>query len=166
MPSPHVVNGYHLLVWPAFDERWRNLRAAVERLREQDPDGYRQSPAAKLLAAVRDAALRDIPNDPGADRYRQGKTSGDANKHWRRDKFFRRFRLFFRYSSEAGLIAYVWLNDESNLRQSGARTDPYFIFRAMLERGRPPTDWSELVEECRKWTEADIESPLSDGKDS
>jgi toxin YhaV len=77
---------------------------------------------------------------------------GDTYKHWRRDKFFRRFRLFFRYSGSPGLIAYVWLNDESTLRQSGARTDPYLVFRAMLERGRPPADWSELVEECRKWS--------------
>jgi toxin YhaV len=154
-PRPLVVNGYYLLVWPAFAERWRKLRAEVERLRDSDPDHYRRSPAAKLLAAVRDATLRDIPRDPGADRYRQGTTLGSEYRHWRRDKFFQRFRLFFRYSRDPAMIAYVWLNDDSTLRKSGARTDAYAVFRAMLERGRPPTDWEDLVRECRRWTDGD-----------
>lgn len=155
-PRPLVVNGYRLLVWPAFAEQWRNLRAKVEHLRERDPEGYRDAPAAKLLAALRDATLRDIPRDPGAARYRQGNTLGPDNRHWRRDKFFRRFRLFFRYSTDAASIAYVWLNDESTLRKSGARTDAYAVFRAMLERGHPPTDWNDLVRECREWTDREL----------
>jgi toxin YhaV len=152
-PRPLVVNGYRLLVWPAFAERWRALKAEVERLRERDPEGYRGAPAAKLLAAVRHATLRDIPRDPGAARYRQGNTLGSEYRHWRRDKLFRRFRLFFRYSTDAASIAYVWLNDESKLRMSGARTDAYAVFRAMLEQGRPPTDWNDLMRECREWTD-------------
>jgi toxin YhaV len=156
-PRPLFVNGYHLLVWPAFAERWRSLRAEVERLRARDPEGYRRAPAAKLFAAVRDATLRDIPNDPRADRYRQGNTLGPEYRHWRRDKFFQRFRLFFRYSTDPALIAYAWLNDESTLRKSGARTDAYTVFRAMLERGRPPTNWNDLVRECRTWTDRDVE---------
>ena len=153
---PLVVNGYHLLVWSEFSERWQSLKAEVERLRDHDPDGYRSTPAAKLLAAVRDATLRDIPHDPGAPRYRQGKTLGDDSRHWRREKFFRRFRLFFRYATHPALIAYVWLNDESTLRKSGARMDPYVVFRTMLERGRPPTDWQDLMRECRRWSEEDV----------
>lgn len=156
-PRPLIVDGYHLLVWPAFAKRWRELKAEVERLREKNPDGYRRTPAAKLLAAVRDATLRDIPQDPAADRYLQGNTLGSEYRHWRRDKFFQRFRLFFRYSSDPALIAYVWLNDDSTLRKRGARTDAYAVFRAMLEGGRPPTDWEDLVRECRKWTDRDIE---------
>jgi len=156
-PRPLIVNGYHLLAWPGFAKRWRKLKAEVERLREKSPEGYRWTPAAKLLAAVRDATLRDTPRDPGADRYRQGNTIGANYRHWRRDKFFQRFRLFFRYSSNPALIAYVWLNDDSTLRERGARTDAYAVFRTMLERGRPPTDWEDLVRECRKWTDQDIE---------
>ena len=155
-PRPLVVNGYRLLVWPAFAERWRALKAEVERMRKRDPHGYRGAPAAKLLAAVRDATLRDIPGDPGAARYRQGNTLGPDHKHWRRDKFFQRFRLFFRYSTEAASIAYVWLNDESTLRRSGAKTDAYAVFRTMLERGRPPTDWNDLMRECREWTHGEV----------
>jgi toxin YhaV len=154
---PLIVNGYYLLVWPAFADRWRSLKAEVERLRERDRENYRQAPATKLLAAVRDATLRRIPADPGADRYRQGNTLGPGYRHWRRDTLFQRFRLFFRYSSDPALIAYVWLNDDSTLRKSGARTDPYAVFRAMLERGRPPRDWNDLVRECRTWTVREIE---------
>jgi toxin YhaV len=155
-PRPVVVNGYHLLVWPAFAKRWRKLKTEVERLRVADPDNYRRTPAAKLLAAVRDATLRDIPQDPDADRYRQGITLGPEYRHWRRDKFFQRFRLFFRFSSRPAMIAYVWLNDESTLRKRGARTDAYAVFRAMLERGRPPTDWEDLMRECLRWTDRDV----------
>jgi len=156
-PRPLIVNGYHPLVWPAFAERFRKLKAEVERLRDRDPENYRQAPAAKLLAAVRDATLREIPVEPAADGYRQGNTLGPESRHWRRDKFFQRFRLFFRYSSEPALIAYVWLNDDSTLRKSGARTDAYAVFRAMLKRGRPPTDWDDLVRACRTWTNREIE---------
>jgi toxin YhaV len=154
---PLVVNGYHLLVWPGFANRWRNLKTEVERLRANDPENYKRTPAAKLLAAVRDATVRDIPQNPDADRYRQGNTLGSGYRHWRRDKFFQRFRLFFRYSSNPAMIVYVWLNDDSTLRKSGARTDAYAVFRGMLERGRPPTDWDDLMRECRQWTERDIE---------
>jgi toxin YhaV len=155
-PRPVIVNSYHLLVWPAFAERWRKLRDEVERLRNADPENYQRSPAARLLAAVRDATLRDIPQDPGADCYRQGNTLGSEYRHWRRDRFFQRFRLFFRYSSDPAMIAYVWLNDDSTLRKSGARTDAYAVFRTMLERGRPPTDWEDLMRECRRWTDRDV----------
>jgi toxin YhaV len=151
-PRPLVVNGYHLLVWPAFSERWQALRAEVERQRQKDPEGYRRTPASKLLAALRDATLRDIPRDPGAPRYREGHTLGPDHRHWRCETFVQRFRLFFRYSSKAQGIVYAWLNDENTLRKSGAMTDPYHVFRAMLERGRPPSDWDELVGECRTWT--------------
>jgi toxin YhaV len=153
---PLVANGYQLLVWPGFAERWQRLRTEVERLRESDPEGYRDKPATKLLAAVRDATLRDIPQDPGADRYRQGNTLGAGYRHWRREKMFQRFRLFFRYSNEPALIAYVWLNDDSTLRKTGARTDAYAVFRGMLERGQPPTDWEHLVRECREWSARDV----------
>lgn len=150
-----MVNGYALLVWSDFATRWRNLRAEVERLREKDPVGYVRSAAAKFLAAVRDAVLRDIPADPGHERFRQGNTMGAEYSHWRRIRFFGRFRLFFRYSSQHRIIVYAWLNDEGTLRQRGARTDPYVVFRKMLEAGRPPDDWDALLRACRQWTDQD-----------
>ncbi len=155
-PRPLVVNGYALMVWSAFATRWRELRAEVERLRANDPEGYRRAPAAKLLAAVRDGVLRDIPANPGHDGYRQGNTMGAEHSHWRRASFFERFRLFFRYSSTHRVIVYAWLNDERTLRKSGARTDPYVVFRKMLEAGRPPDDWDALLRAYREWTDKDL----------
>lgn len=150
-----VVNGWTLYVWPDFSERWQGLRDEVARLRAQDPSGYRGTPAAKMLAALRDAVLRDIPADPGAERFRQGKTLGTGHAHWRRHTLFQRFRLFFRYSTQHRVIIYAWLNDEATLRKRGARTDPYAVFRAMLERGRPPDDWEALMRACRAWSTED-----------
>ncbi|MGQ0562561.1 MAG: type II toxin-antitoxin system YhaV family toxin [Gemmatimonadota bacterium] len=155
--TPLVVNGWRLLVWSEFEQRWRALKTEVERLRERDPGGYRTTSAAKLLRAVSDAALRDIPADPAAARYRQGKTVGQEYSHWRRAKFFNRFRLFYRYSTRHRMIVYVWLNDENTLRKRGARTDPYFVFRRMLEAGAPPDDWDALVAACRSWVHSDID---------
>lgn len=152
-PRPLVVNGWRLLVWTAFADRWRDLRGEVERLRIRDPENYRKSADAKLLASLRDSVLRDIPANPGAKRYRQGKTLGTDFTHWRRDKLFDRFRLFFRYSSQHRMIIYTWLNDENTLRKRGARTDTYFVFRKMLERGRPPDDWEALVRASSGWTD-------------
>jgi toxin YhaV len=117
----------------------------MEKQRERDPDAFRRSSGAKLLAAVRRVIMEEIPADPGADRFRQGGTLGKEHRFWRRAKFLGRFRLFFRYSTEARIIVYAWLNDEKTLRKEGSRTDPYEVFRAMLERGRPPSDWNALV---------------------
>jgi toxin YhaV len=154
-PSPEpplVVHGWTLYVYPPFAERWAALRAEVEAQRKRDPDGYRTSAAAKFLLLLRRLVLDEIPSDPAAERFRQGRTLGHAHRHWRRAKFLQRFRLFFRYHSEARIIVYVWLNDEHSLRKAGARTDPYRVFRDMLERGRPPTDWDSLVTACEAWT--------------
>lgn len=145
------------MVWSSFAERWRDLRLEVERLRARDPDGYRTSPAAKLMAALRDAVLRDIPSDPGAARYRLGKAMGAEFSHWRHDKFFQRFRLFFRYSSRHRTIIYAWLNDDRTLRKEGARTDAYFVFRRMLERGSPPDDWVALARASEAWGQDDVD---------
>jgi toxin YhaV len=105
---------------------------------------------------LRDIVLKEIPNNPASEAYRQGRTLGGANRNWQRAKFHQRFRLFFRFSSKHRVIIYAWLNDEDTLRMSGARTDPYVVFRAMLSRGEPPSDWDALLDECRAWTEADV----------
>jgi len=59
-----------------------------------------------------------IPADPGAPAFRQGDTLGEARKHWFRAKCFQQYRLFYRFSSEAGIIVLAWVNDETTLRVS------------------------------------------------
>ena len=126
--------------------------AGVERLKAKDPLGYKDEKLARFLAIVVKLVRGDIPSNPGSDRYLQGNTLGSGYAHWRRAKFGNgRYRLFFRYSTGQRMIAYVWLNDENTLRKRGARSDPYTVFRAMLERGKPPTDWDALERECKVW---------------
>ena len=140
-----VVNGWTLLFWTDFRERWTAMVAAAREARAADPVGYHQRPELMFLRTVRDLIFEQIPANPDAPQFRQGKTLGSTHTHWRRAKFHRRFRLFFRFHSVSRTIVYAWLNDEDTLRKAGSRTDPYAVFRRMLERGVPPNDWAELV---------------------
>ena len=89
--------------------------------------------------------LEVIPQDPSRDEYRRGRTLGPRYRHWRRARIGRRFRLFFRYDARAKVIVYAWVNDQSTLRSSGSRNDPYTVFVRMLMRGHPPDDWASLI---------------------
>ncbi len=55
-----------------------------------------------------------------------------------------RFRLFFRYDSNAKVIIFAWVNDETKLRTYGATTGDYSVFKGMLDDGNPPDDWAAL----------------------
>jgi toxin YhaV len=112
-----------------------------------DPAGYRHHPHVKLFTAVTKLVRDIIPADPAAPEFILGNTLGPKNRHWRRAKFSGRFRLFFRFHSGTRTIIYAWMNDENSLRKSGAKTDPYRIFQKTLQSGRPPSDWSQLVDE-------------------
>jgi len=152
---PLVVNGWRILAWTQFRDRWTTLRSEVARLRERDPEGYVSHPLTKFLRNVSEIVLKQVPADPGAARFRQGNKLGVRYKGWHRAKFNQRFRLFFRYSTTQKIIVYGWLNDEGTLRKEGARTDAYVVFRRMLEGGQPPDDWDELVAACTAFLSTD-----------
>src|SRR5208282_4976478 len=82
---------------------------------------------------------------PNAAEFRQGNTLGMDNRQWFRAKFHQRYRLFYRFSSKDKVIVYAWVNDESTLRKAGSKTDPYAVFRAMLNAGNPPRTMAELL---------------------
>jgi toxin YhaV len=140
-----VVNGWRLFVHPLFDQQLRQLVEQVEALAAKDPTGYKELPAAKLLATINRHIRETIPRNPGAAEFRQGNTLGSDNRHWFRAKFHEWYRLFYRFSSKEKVIIYAWVNDERTLRKSGSRTDPYRIFRAMLEAGDPPHTMQQLL---------------------
>jgi toxin YhaV len=141
-----VVNGWTLYEHPEFVRQREKLEAAVEARRKKDPQGYRNSDDAKLLAAITRLMLEIIPADPAADAFRQGATLGKTRKHWFRAKFGNgRYRLFFQFNSKAKVIIYAWVNDENSVRTYGASTDAYAVFRSMLDKGNPPDDWAELM---------------------
>jgi toxin YhaV len=140
-----VVNGWKLYVHPLFEQQFRQLVEQVEALAAKDPMGYKDLPAAKLLATVNRHIRETIPRNPGAAEFRQGNTLGSDNRHWFRAKFHERYRLFYRFSSREKVIIYAWVDDERTLRKSGSRTDPYRVFRAMLEAGDPPNTLEQLI---------------------
>lgn len=146
-PPPPRVHGWWLLSWSEFQRQFDSLLAEVERIREQDPLGYRAHPKAKLLATILRLVTEDIPADPGHKDFRQGTTLGSDYTGWYRAKFHQRFRLFFRFRSAERAIVYAWVNTESRLRKSGDKNDPCAVFRRMLDRGSPPTGFDELLSE-------------------
>lgn len=145
-----VVNGWTIIAHPLFIEQIEKLISAVEAERKSKPKEYRQGANCKLLRAIYEIVFSRIPSNPTDKRYRQGDTLGENYKHWFRDKFGNgRFRLFFRFHSGAKIIAYAWVNDEKSLREYGARTDAYAVFKSMLESGTPPDSWDALVATCK-----------------
>ena len=44
------------------------------------------------------------------------------------------------------------IDADGKSRPTGGKSDPYTVFRAMLERGKPPSSWQELSEACTVWT--------------
>jgi len=144
-----TYNGWTLLFHPAFQTRFDSLMSDVKALKAAGPETWREHPKAKLLERVRRIVFEEIPLDPDAPEYRQGKTLGEANRRWRRAKFLQRFRLFFRFDSDSKIIIIVWVNDENTLRKAGAKTDPYAVFARQLARGYPPRDWQALLAESK-----------------
>jgi toxin YhaV len=146
--KPSVEPHWRLFAHPAFRETFDALVGEVKRLREADAEGYKEHLKTKLLKRIVDLIEVEIPRDPGASEYSLGNTLGPTHRHWRRAKFLGRFRLFFRYSSQANVIIYAWMNDENTLRQAGGRNDPYSVFGGLLRKGRPPDGWDALVKEA------------------
>jgi toxin YhaV len=138
------VGAWTILFHPLLLDQLERLVAAAERERQADRET--EGPNAKLVAALRHLMFEEIPEDPSRPRYRHGGALGDDLKHWLRAKCGNgRFRLFFRYRRDAGLLVFAWVNDQHSLRAYGSRTDAYAVFRRMLGEGNPPDDWAALV---------------------
>lgn len=147
--DPPERKGWKLYQWREFGRIFSALVAEVEALERADPSGFRSHPSAKRLAVIYRLITDIIPTNPGASQFRQGNTMGPANRHWFSAGFYERYRLFFRFRSDARAIVYAWVNDEDTLRARGARNDPYTVFERMLESGRPPADWDQLLKESQ-----------------
>jgi len=137
-------SGWHLYVHPLFKKRFDDLVEASGR-----QSGTQERLQAKVLRRLLDLIEKEIPANPNAPGYLLGNTLGPEHRHWRRAKFFGRYRLFFRFSSAQKIIVFAWLNDEQSLRKEGSATDPYRIFRNRLDAQRPPDDWDDLLAQSR-----------------
>lgn len=151
--NPLVVDGWTLFAHPIFLDQIDALTTQVAALKCKDPAGYIRKNATKRLAAIAKLAFEIIPQDPTRPEYRQGDTLGPEHKHWFRAKFFHQYRLFFRFHAQARVIVFAWVNDEDTKRAYESADDAYRVFRRMLDSGRPPSDWSQLLAEARAETE-------------
>lgn len=145
-----VVNGWKLYVHPLFRDQLMRLVEQVDALAKKSPATYREEPATKLLATINRYIRETIPRDPNAPEFRQGNTLGKDNRHWFRAKFHERYRLFYRFATKEKVIIYAWVNDEKTLRKAGSKTDPYTVFRGMLEAGDPPGNIEDLLKRVKE----------------
>ena len=147
---PRESYGWQIWFGELFDTRWRALRDQVKRLKaELDENRFASHSDVKLFAALVHIVHETVPRDPEHTDFRLGKTLGNRFTGWRRVKRHGlpdRMRLFFKFSSTHKVIVFVWLNDADTLRKDGASTDPYAVFRRMLEAGNPPDDFNDLLQ--------------------
>ena len=148
-PVPLVIHGWTIFAHPLFLAQLEALAQQVEAIKQKDPVGYVKKNASKRLAAITKLAFDVIPQDPTRPEYRQGNTLGEDHKHWFRGKFFQQYRLFFRYHAPSKVIVFAWVNDDDTKRAYESSDDAYRVFRKMLENGRPPDDWNQLLAEAR-----------------
>lgn len=146
---PLVVHGWTVFAHPLFLATLESLVAEVATLQRKDPVGYRKKNASKRLAALRTLVFDTIPQNPLREEYPQGGSLGERHKHWFRAKFFRQYRLFFRFHTASRIIVFGWVNDDDTRRAYGSTTDAYRVFRGMLESGHPPDDWDALLVDAR-----------------
>ena len=138
-----LAHGYTLLPHPLLVAQLATLADAADQ--EPAPPAA-PGPNRKLLAHVHALLFDEIPQDPGAARYRHGGTIPGGHRAWFRGKTGNgRYRLFYRYDSTARIIVYAWINDRESLRTYGSKTDAYRVFGDMLEAGNPPSDWDTLL---------------------
>ena len=108
-------------------------------------------PNRKLLAHVHTLMFDEIPQDPGAARYRHAGTIPGGHREWFRGKTGNgRYRLFYRYDSAARIIVYAWINDCEPLRTYGSNTDAYRVFGDLLAAGNPPSEWDTLLAAAKR----------------
>jgi toxin YhaV len=144
------VHGWSLRAHPAFllaiyeyTSRVLDSNAKVGKDASLTKDG-------KQLRALFAVIYDTVPTNPGNQNFRLGVTLGDRNRHWLRAKFRQQYRVFFRYSTRSQAIVYAWVNDGDSLRAYGSKTDAYAVFKKMLESGKVPNSWDELLAESKR----------------
>lgn len=125
------------ILWcPLFEERFMDLlERRVEESAEGDPVGFYNHRDYKFFENVSNCIQNRILPDPGHREFNLGNTLGKTNKNWRRAKngLPPRYRLFFRYSSQAKEVVLAWLNDEASIRREGHKKDVYEVFKRLLK---------------------------------
>lgn len=128
---------FHLLY-----DRLTFLHERIKRIPESKRQGH---PDIKLYVAVVGAMAR-VRQNPTEKIYQLGNTLTKSHRDWRRIKegLPPRYRLFFKFFSTHKEIYFVWLNNETTLRQAGAKTDCYNVFLRLLHSETVPSDREAL----------------------
>ena len=113
-------------------------------------DDWVKTAAGKKIAALRQQVFVRVPRNPSDFEFRLGNALGPNYRNWFRAKFLQQFRLFFRFSSQSKIIVYGWVNNTDTLRAYGSPNDAYLVFRRMLEAGKVPDNWDQLIAEAAK----------------
>lgn len=144
-----IINGWSLFGYPYFIEQYQTLAKKVAQLKKLNPTSYKKKNDTKRLAAIHKLVFEVIPDNPMLPDYRQGSILGGENKHWFRAKFFQQYRLFFRFHTKSKVIVFAWVNDENNKRAYNKKSDAYQTFKRMLDNGKPPSSWEELIDKSK-----------------
>ena len=145
-----VTSEWLLLAHPAFQMEFDEYKKSAVTAISKFGGDWMQTQAAKKFVALKYLAFERIPSNPSNSDFRLGNALGENYRHWFRGKFLQQYRVFFRYSAKSKIVAYGWVNDAETLRAYGSKTDAYLVFKKMLESGRVPNSWDELIEESNK----------------
>lgn len=144
------INGWNIFYFELFATILTNLENEVTELSIKHPTNYFEHPKTKLLASVFKAINERVPASPNDPSFRLGHTLGalapyTSFRRVKKNGLPERYRLFFRFNTENSVIIYIWLNDDSTLRQEGSKTDVYVVFKKMLTGGVIPCSIEELL---------------------
>ena len=143
-------SSWKLMLHPAFEMVLARLEHDAERSKLRSPNAEQNTFEQKVLRTMYAQIYGVIPRNPADPSFKLGNTLGPKFRHWLRAKFRQQYRIFFRYSSKSSVIVYAWANDRESLRAFGSRNDAYLVFKKMLESGKIPNSWGELLDEAKK----------------
>jgi toxin YhaV len=138
------------LIHPVFELELNNYEQLAANAQSKVGQDWVKTKAGKKFLVLNKQVRELIPNNLSNQGYRLGDALGNSYTHWFRAKFLQQYRIFFRYSSRSNVIVYAWVNNDDSLRTYESKTDAYQVFRKMLESGRVPNSWDELVAESKK----------------
>jgi toxin YhaV len=140
-----VVNESRLRFHAAFELVLDELAAVVAKEKERDPEHYKQSPRARLLARIYRSIMQQVPGDPQHASFHQGSSSGYSYQEWKRAKLGDRYRLFFKHLKDDNVIVFSWISSDISAGSYLKQMDAHRLLRTTRQTAAPsrPADRDE-----------------------
>lgn len=140
-----VVNESRLRFHAAFELVLDELTAVVAKEKKRDPEHYRQSPQARLLARIYRSIMQQVPGDPQQASFHQGSSWGHSCQEWKRAKLGDRYRLFFKHLKDDNVIIFSWIASEISAGSYLKQMDAHRLLRMTRQTPVPsrPADREE-----------------------